>query len=101
MLKPAFRYNEKLRPAYKIILAELNPKYIDCRDELIRILNSIEILSRKYYSPPLHTKRVSMIASKDLKLKNTNIYSKNLLLLPSGWQIKKNQINGTLKHQNI
>ncbi|WP_269611105.1 aminotransferase class I/II-fold pyridoxal phosphate-dependent enzyme [Prochlorococcus marinus] len=91
------RYNKKFRPAYKIILAELNPKYIDCRDELIRILNSIDILSRTYYFPPLHTKRKSLIATKCLKLKNTDIYSKNLLLLPSGWQIKKNQVSPIMK----
>ena len=91
------RYDKKLRPSYKIILAELSPKYIDYRDELVRILNSIDILSRKYYFPPLHTKRMSIIATKDLKLKNTNIYSKNLLLLPSGWQIKKNQISPLIK----
>ena len=91
------RYDKKLRPSYKIILAELSQKYIDCRDELIRILNSIDILSRKYYFPPLHTKRMSIIATNDLKLNNTNIYSKNLLLLPSGWQIKTNQISPMMK----
>ena len=91
------RYNKKMRPSYKIIVAELNQKYIDCRDQLIKILNSIDILSRTYYSPPLHTKRKSIIGTKDLKLDNTDIYSKNLLLLPSGWQIKKDQIPPIMK----
>ncbi len=90
-------YNKQMRPSYKIIVAELNQKYIDCRDQLIKILNSIDILSRKYYFPPLHTKRKSIIATNDLKLKNTNIYSKNLLLLPSGWKIKMNQISPIMK----
>ena len=87
------RYKKHIRPSYKIILAELNPKYIDCRDQLITILNSMDILSRKYYFPPLHTKRKSIIATNDLKLENTNIYSKNLFLLPSGWLISKDQIS--------
>ena len=91
------RYKKDIRPSYKIILAELNPKYIDCRDQLITILNSIDILSRKYYFPPLHTKRKSIIATNDLKLENTNIYSKNLFLLPSGWKINTNQISPMIK----
>ena len=86
-----------MRPSYKIIVAELNQKYIDCRDQLIQILNSIDILSRTYYFPPLHTKRKSIIATNDLKLINTNIYSKNLFLLPSGWKIKTNQISPMIK----
>ena len=91
------RYSEVNRPSYKIIVAELNKKYIDCRDQLIKILNSIDILSRNYYFPPLHTKRKSIICTKDLKLNNTDLYSKNLLLLPSGWQIKKDQISAIMK----
>ena len=91
------RYNKQMRPSYKIIVAELNQKYIDCRDQLIRILNSIDILSRMYYFPPLHTKRKSIIGTKDLKLNNTEIYSRNLLLLPSGWQVRKDQISPLMK----
>ena len=91
------RYSKVNRPSYKIIVAELNKKYIDCRDQLIKILNSIDILSRNYYFPPLHTKRKSIICTKDLKLNNTDLYSKNLLLLPSGWQIKKDQISPIMK----
>ena len=91
------RYDKQIRPSYKIIVAELNQKYIDCREQLIKILNSIDILCREYYFPPLHTKRVSMIGTKNHKLNNTDIYSKNLLLLPSGLQIKKDQISSIMK----
>tara|TARA_B100000700_G_C15018747_1_gene844611 strand:+ start:98 stop:1285 length:1188 start_codon:yes stop_codon:yes gene_type:complete len=91
------RYDKQMRPSYKIIVAELNQKYIDCRDPLIKILNSIDIISKRYYSPPLHTKRKSIIGTKNHKLNNTEIYSKKLLLLPSGWQIKKEQISPIMK----
>ncbi len=86
------RYNNNMSPSYMIIVAELDKKYIDCRDKLIMTLNSINILSRIYYFPPLHKKRESMIGTKDLKLTITDLYSKKLFLLPSGWPIQKDQI---------
>ena len=76
----------------KDIVAELDKKYIECGSKLITILNSINILSRMYYPHPLHKKSKSVIETEDFKFNNTALYSSNLFLLPSGWQMKKDQI---------
>ena len=86
------RYNDKMRPSYKTIIAELDIKFIDYRDQLIRILDSIDIYADMYFYPPLHEKKGSIIATKSLNLHNAELYSRKLLILPSGWQIKKEQI---------
>ena len=86
-----------MRPSFGIIVAELDDKYIDCKDKLIMILKSIDIFTRVYYFPTLQNKVECLIGTKDLKLTYSKLYSNKLLILPSGWPIMKNQIEPIMR----
>ena len=86
-------YNHEIKPSYNKIVAELDKKYIDCREKLILTLKSIDIHSSMNYFLPLHERNQGIIGTINLKLDNTNLYASNLFLLPSGWLINKEQIS--------
>lgn len=86
-------YNNKIDPSYNKIVAELDKKYIDCREKLIITLKSLNIHSTMIDFFPLHESKQGIIGTKNLELENTDLYSKNLFSLPSGWPINKDQIS--------
>ena len=86
-------YNDKINPSYNQIVAELDKKYIDCREKLIITLKSLNIHSSLTNFLPLHAKKQGIIGTKNLELENTDFYSRNLFSLPSGWPINKDQIS--------
>ena len=94
-------YNNKINPSYNQIVAELDKKYIECREKLIITLKSLNIHSSMSNFCPLHESKKGIIGTKNLELENTDFYSKNLFLLPSGWSINKDQISPIISLINI
>ena len=93
-------------PNYKMILVRLKKKVKIHRDNIIKILNSENILARSYYRPPLHKKKMGykFIAK---NLKTTNKEKDKYLILPSGYKTRSSDVkkvvyflNFIMKHQN-
>ena len=56
-------YNNKIDPSYNKIVAELDKKYIDCREKLIITLKSLNIHSTMIDFFPLHESKQGIIGT--------------------------------------
>tara|TARA_A100001388_G_scaffold276779_1_gene265548 strand:+ start:793 stop:1953 length:1161 start_codon:yes stop_codon:yes gene_type:complete len=85
-------FEEGTRPSYKNVVVEINNYWPLTRDETIILFNKNNILARKYYSPPLHKKEMNYPYN-PANLPITESLSKKFILMPSGFQIRENDIH--------
>lgn len=85
-------FDEGFSTSYKNIVIELLDDWPISRDQTVEILNAENVLSRAYYNPPLHQKKMSY-PNMPATLENTDILSKKFILMPCGEFVNKVDID--------
>ena len=80
-------FDETSNPSYKNIVIRVEPCFPVNRDDLVIALNSLSILARPYYYPPLHHKE-----KRSFRLNSTDYCATNHLVLPSGYQVTEGDV---------
>lgn len=84
-------FNEQEQTSFKNIVVGLNAEWPLDRELTIQLLNAEGILSRAYYSPPLHLKPTAYPTVKQ-PLPFTEQAAKQYVLMPSGYQVSVQQV---------
>lgn len=91
---PALRlikYSNKEQRNFKNIIVEISRDWILSREEIIKILQSENMVVRPYYYPPLHMKK-TVYPTIYGDLPNTQLLMNNRILLPCGDFVTKEDI---------
>ena len=76
-------FDESERTSFKTIVVEVTDDWPISRADTIKLLNEEGILSRAYYSPPLHSKKMAY-PSVPARLPLTDVLSERYMLMPCG-----------------
>jgi dTDP-4-amino-4,6-dideoxygalactose transaminase len=89
------QFDESERCGYKNIVFELRDDWPLSRKGTLSVLNAEGILSRAYYSPPLHMKNTSY-PTYSRRLQVTERFADRLMLMPSGFQVSIEDIRDVM-----
>lgn len=93
-------FDENNKSGFKNIVVELLDEWPLSRAETIDVLNEENILARAYYSPPLHSKKMSyQYVKKDLPL--TDVLAERFLNLPCGQHVTTGDISNITELLNF
>jgi dTDP-4-amino-4,6-dideoxygalactose transaminase len=76
-------FDEREKTSYKNIIVELRDEWPLSRDATVRILNGEGVLSRAYYAPPLHLKRL-LYPTVPARLPTSERLAQRFMLMPCG-----------------
>ena len=84
-------FDESQQVSRKTVVIQLTEAWPFTRDDTVRILNAEGILSRSYYSPPLHRKTTSYpVIRGDLPF--TDVAANDRMLMPCGFQVSASDV---------
>lgn len=93
------QFNEGEPTSFKNIVVGLNNDWPLSRELTIEVLNSEGILTRAYYSPPLHLRPVKYPTIQS-PLPFTEQAAKRYMLMPSGYQVNVQQVEQVIDFLN-
>lgn len=93
------QFNEGEQTSFKNIVVGLNSDWPLSRELTIEVLNSEGILSRAYYSPPLHLRPVKYPTIQS-PLPFTEQAAQRYMLMPSGYQVNAEQVEQVIDFLN-
>lgn len=89
-------FDESEQTSFKNIVVKINADWPLSRESTIELLNAEGILSRAYYSPPLHQKKMQYRAI-TTQLPITEKASRHYMLMPCGYQVSTFQVGEVVK----
>lgn len=93
-------FDESERSSFKNIVVRLDSDWPLDRNTTVELMNSEGILSRAYYSPPLHMKLVQYpVISSSLPISEES--SERYLLMPSGYQVSYDAVNKVIEFMSF
>lgn len=93
-------FDESEQSSFKNILVKLEDDWPLDRDTTVELMNHEGILSRAYYSPPLHMKPVKYpVVSSSLPVSEES--SEHYLLMPCGYQVTSDTVNKVIEFMHF
>ena len=90
-------YNQAEKPNYHYVVVEVDASRSPLdRDELVKVLHAENVLARKYFWPGCHRMEPykSLFPNAYLLLPNTEFRAAQIMVLPTGQSVSKNNIAG-------